>query len=210
MQYDQMPSCRACDRLSRHLDALRNQLPDYHCAPVPAWGSPRSRLLIVGLAPGMHGANRTGRPFTGDASGHFLFEGLQKVGLVTHPDPNRSRLRGVRITNAVRCLPPANRPNMAEVRQCSSYLKHELDQLWRQGLRRPRCVLALGHLAHQAVGIALQLGLPAFAHGAAHEVAPALWVVDLYHPSRQNTNTGRLTVAMRDRVLDEVVALLGS
>jgi uracil-DNA glycosylase family 4 len=205
-----MSSCRACERLSRHLDALRNQLVGYHCAPVPAWGSSRSRLLIVGLAPGMHGANRTGRPFTGDASGYFLFEGLQRAGLVTHPNPARSRLRGVRITNAVRCLPPANRPNMAEVRQCSSYLKHELDQLWRPGVRRTRCVLALGRLAHDAVGIALQCSLPAFAHGAAHEVAPSLWVVDQYHPSRQNTNTGRLTVAMRDRVLDEVVALLGS
>lgn len=210
LQYDQMLSCRACVRLARHLEELRDQFPDYHCAPVAAWGSPRSRLLIVGLAPGMHGANRTGRPFTGDASGYFLFEGLHRVGLVSDSVPVRSRLRGIRITNAVRCLPPANRPNMAEVRQCSAYLNHELDQLWRPGMRRPRCVLALGRLAYEAVGIAMQKRLPAFSHGAAHEVDPALWIVSMYHPSRQNTNTGRLTAAMRDRVLDQVVALLGA
>jgi uracil-DNA glycosylase family 4 len=210
MQYERMSSCRACERLALHLDALRTQLPGYYCAPVPAWGSPRSRLLIVGLAPGKHGANRTGRPFTGDSSGYFLFEGLHRVGLVSDSDPARARLRGVRITNAVRCLPPANRPSTAEILRCSPYLRYELDQLWRPGARRTRCVLALGRLAHDAVGVALQQRLPPFGHGAVHAVAPALWVVDSYHPSRQNTNTGRLTADMRDRVFNAVVALLAA
>lgn len=208
MRYDQLASCRACPRLVQHLDRVRERHPDYHCAPVPAWGTPRARLLIVGLAPGMHGANRTGRPFTGDASGRFLFEGLLRFGLVTSADPARASLCGIRITNAVRCLPPGNRPRTAELRRCSCYLRHEVDQLWRPGVRRPRCVLALGRLAHQAVGFALDRRLPAFAHGALSELAPRLWLGSLYHPSRQNTNTGRLTPSMRDRVLARVVSLL--
>jgi len=210
IRYEDLPTCRACPRLAGYLDRLREQLPEYHCAPVPAWGSTRARLLIVGLAPGMHGANRTGRPFTGDASGYFLFEGLHGIGLVTHGDPVRARLRGVRITNAVRCLPPQNRPDLAELRRCSSYLQHELEDLWWPGVRRPRVVLALGRLAHQAVGFALSRRLPAFAHGAVSELAPHLWLANLYHPSRQNTNTGRLTPLMRDRVLERVVSLLDS
>ncbi len=209
MRYEQMVSCRACKRLATYLEDLRETLPGYHCAPVPPWGSSRSRLLIVGLAPGLHGANRSGRPFTGDASGYFLFEGLFKAGLVTHPDPARARLRGIRITNAVRCVPPSNRPTMGEVRRCSPYLRHELEQLWWPGVQRPRCVLALGRLAHDAVGIALDCRLPSFVHGAIHQVAPGLWLADTYHPSRQNTSTGRLTGVMRDRVIAEVVTLLG-
>ncbi len=210
MRYDRLSFCRACPRLVEYLDQVRQRHPDYFCAPVPAWGSPRSRLLIVGLAPGMHGANRTGRPFTGDASGYFLFDGLRRVGLVSDADPARARLRGIRITNAVRCLPPGNRPSVAELRRCSFYLRHELEELWRPGLRRPRCILALGRLAHQAVGYALERRLPAFAQGATEELAPQLWLADLYHPSRQNTNTGRLTAAMRDQVLQRVAALLDS
>jgi uracil-DNA glycosylase family 4 len=210
LHYDRLASCRACPRLVRHLDQVRKRYPDYHCAPVPAWGSASARLLIVGLAPGRHGANRTGRPFTGDASGYFLFEGLRRVGLVTEADPAGSRLCGIRITNAVRCLPPGNRPCAAELRRCSFYLRHELDQLWRPKVRRPRCVLVLGRLAHQGVALALDRRLPSFAHGATDELAPHLWLTSHYHPSRQNTNTGRLTPAMRDEVLDRVVALLDS
>ena len=132
------------------------------------------------------------------------------MNLVTHSDPARARLRGIRITNAVRCLPPGNRPSMAELRRCSPYLQHELHQLWRPTVRRPRCVLALGRLAHQAVGLALDLRRAAFEHGAAHPLAPNLWLVDTYHPSRQNANTGRLTAPMLDRALDTAVSLLHS
>ena len=210
LRYDRLASCRACPRLARYLAEVRERYPGYHCAPVPAWGSSRARLLIVGLAPGKHGANRTGRPFTGDASGRFLFEGFLKVGLATDADPPNATLRGVRLTNAVRCLPPENRPRTAELRRCSAYLRHELNQLWSPAVRRPRCVLALGRVAHLAVGYALGQRLPAFAHGAADEIAPHLWLASVYHPSRQNTNTGRLTAAMRDDVLQRVVALLDS
>lgn len=196
-----MAECRACPRLAGHLAALRDQYPDYHCKPVAPWGRPDARLLIVGLAPGMHGANRTGRPFTGDASGIFLFGALARAGFASSPVPAAAGLRNTRITNAVRCLPPGNRPVAGEVQRCSVYLRHELEELWRPRVRRPRCVLALGRIAHDAVGLALERRLPAFAHGQAAALAPGLLFLDTYHPSRQNTNTGRLTAAMLDAVL---------
>ena len=208
--YAALERCRVCPRLVAHLDAVRARRPEYHCGPVPAWGSARARLLIVGLAPGEHGANRTGRPFTGDASGVFLFAALARAGFVSSADPGRARLIDTRITNAVRCLPPGNRPNAAELANCSSYLAHELGQLWRPAMRKPRCVLVLGRLAHQAVARAWRHALPPFAHGARVELARGLVLLDTYHPSRQNTNTGRLTAAMLDRVLDQVRAHLYS
>lgn len=202
--YQHMLDCRACPRLARHLDALHTAYPDYHCRPVAPWGSARARLLIVGLAPGMHGANRTGRPFTGDASGLFLFEALARSGFASCPDPVRATLRNCRITNAVRCLPPGNRPQAAEVQRCSAYLRHEIDELWRPRLRLPRCLLALGRIAHGAVGLALNRRLPDFQHGRSVALAPGLLLVDTYHPSRQNTNTRRLTADMLDGVLAQV------
>lgn len=176
--------------------------PRYYCRPVPAWGRSAARLLVVGLAPGMHGANRTGRPFCGDASGTFLFASLARAGFVTSEDPMRARLRDLRITNAVRCLPPGNRPVMAEVRRCSDFLAAELAELWQPSMRKPRCVLALGHLAHDAVALALGARLPPFRHGQEATLEPGLMLLDSYHPSRQNTNTGRLTAAMLDAVLE--------
>lgn len=158
----------------------------------------------------MHGANRTGRPFTGDASGVFLFESLARAGFASAPDPNTARLKGVRITNAVRCLPPANRPASAEVDRCSGYLNHELRQLWWPRVRKPRCVLALGRIAHDAVGRALQMPTKRFAHGGERELVPGLLLLDTYHPSRQNTNTGRLTPAMLDAVIGRARDYLGT
>ncbi len=196
-----MTECRACSRLAAHLDAVRRDRPDYYALPVPPGGRANARLLIVGLAPGMHGANRTGRPFTGDASGGFLFAALARAGFASDPDPFAATLRGARITNAVRCLPPANRPTADEIRRCSGYLARELHDLWRPRTRTPRCILALGRIAHQAVGVALGRRLPEFEHGSGVELAPGLLLLDTYHPSRQNTNTGRLTAAMLDRVL---------
>ena len=114
LSYDELSACRACPRLAAHLATVREAHPDYHCQPVGAWGSPRARLLIVGLAPGLHGANRCGQPFTGDASGAFLFAALSRSGFASDPDPARARLRNVRITNAVKCLPPGNRPLAAD------------------------------------------------------------------------------------------------
>ncbi len=205
-----LASCRACPRLAAHLDQVREQHPDYHCGPVPAWGRRDARLLIVGLAPGRHGANRTGRPFTGDASGAFLFRTLARAGFATSADPARARLRDARITNAVRCLPPGNRPTAGELDRCRGYLARELAELWRPGLRRPRGVLALGRVAHRAVGAALGRPVPDFRHGAVTWLAPGLLLADTYHPSRQNTNTGRLTEAMLDGVVEEVRAHLYS
>lgn len=204
-----MDRCRACPRLVDHLDSIRHEYPGYHAAPVAPWGSTSARLLIVGLAPGMHGANRTGRPFTGDASGAFLFESLFRAGFATTADANTARLVNARITNAVRCLPPANRPTASEIAHCRGYLNHELRDLWHPGLRKPRCVLALGRIAHDAVAKAAGRPLDAFAHGAEHPLGAGLTLLDTYHPSRQNTNTGRLTRDMLDRVARRAAQLVG-
>lgn len=199
--YRRLRGCRACPRLAAHLDRVRDRHPDYYCAPVPPWGSRGARLLIVGLAPGLHGANRTGRPFTGDASGLFLFAALARAGFASSAEPAVARLGDVRITNAVRCLPPGNRPSADEVARCSGFLNHELRELWWPRARRPRCVLALGRIAHDAVGRALDRRLAPFGHGRSEQLAPGLLLLDTYHPSRQNTNTGRLSAAMLDAVL---------
>jgi uracil-DNA glycosylase family 4 len=207
VSYESLPGCRACPRLAAHLAQLRETHPDYHCHPVGVWGARRSKLLIVGLAPGLHGANRTGQPFTGDASGTFLFSALAKHD----PDPAAARLCNVRITNAVKCLPPGNRPTTSELKQCASYLRCEIDELWTEQARKPRCILALGGLAHRALGFALRevVGsrLPAFRHGQLAPLKPNLWLADSYHPSRLNTNTGRLTTEMFDSVVARVAGL---
>ncbi len=188
--------------------AVREAHPDYHAAPVSAWGSRSARLLIVGLAPGMHGANRTGRPFTGDASGEFLFRLLNRHGFATAPDAGRARLRGVRITNAVKCLPPGNRPAAAELRACQPYLEAELHELIGDAPRRNRLVLCLGRMAHGAAARALNRRDVKFRHGLCVELRAHVWLLDTYHPSRQNTNTGRLTEEMLSAVLERARALL--
>jgi uracil-DNA glycosylase family 4 len=193
---------------------IRESHPDYHAAPVAAWGSLKSRLLIVGLAPGMHGANRTGRPFTGDASGTFLFEALFRTGFATTPEAQTARLINVRITNAVKCLPPSNRPNAAEICQCRPFLEEELATLRGLRPRRGRCILCLGRIAHDAVAAAFgeQTGtkIDSFRHGRCVEVSSKVFVADTYHPSRQNTNTGRLTATMLDEVLHRVAFVISS
>ncbi len=210
VSYEALPTCRACPRLVAHLATVREAHPDYHCLPVSAWGSPRARLLIVGLAPGLHGANRSGQPFTGDASGAFLFAALSRFGLASDPDPARARLHNVRITNAVKCLPPENRPSPGEIRQCSRFLRLEIDQLWSEQARKPTCCLCLGHLAHNAVGFALGEKLPAFRHGQVLQLRHNFWLADTYHPSRQNTNTRRLTSEMFNSVISCVAGLIAA
>ncbi len=200
--------CAACPRLANLRRQVREAHPDYHAAPVLAWGRSDARLLIVGLAPGMHGANRTGRPFTGDASGLFLFDALHRHGFATSADVTRARLTGARITNAVKCLPPANRPTAAEIRNCGQYLASEAAAVLGSRPRRDRCLLCLGRLAHDATGAALGERIGPFAHGRVHQVAAHVYLVDSYHPSRQNTSTGRLTPSMFDAVLDEVRRIL--
>lgn len=190
-------ACKRCDRLARHLAGVRAQYPDYHARPVAPFGDPKPRLLIVGLAPGMHGANRTGRPFTGDYAGLLLYDTLHRFGFASQPrasDPDDGlRLSGCRITNAVKCLPPGNRPQPDEVRLCNAYLQEELKRLPRNA-----AILALGGIAHQAVLMAEGLRRAAypFRHGARYALPEGAVLYDSYHCSRYNTQTKRLTADM--------------
>lgn len=202
------PDCRQCPRLASFLDEVKDRHPDYHCRPVAPFGAADARLLIVGLAPGMHGANRTGRPFTGDYAGVLLYQTLHKFGFGTHQgsdDPDDGlELIDCRITNAVKCLPPDNKPVGAEINTCNSYLANELE-----GLPAGSVILALGGIAHRAVIKALKLRQASypFGHEALHELGQ-LRMLDSYHCSRYNTNTGRLTVDMFESVFKTASKLL--
>jgi len=197
-----MTGCRRCPRLATFLDEIRTQYPGYHAAPVPAFGAPHPRLLIVGLAPGMHGANRTGRPFTGDYAGVMLYECLHELGLASSPVSSDISdgltLHNVRITNAVKCLPPQNKPQTSEIRQCNAFLKREIATL-----PNDCSLLALGSIAHQATLRAYDMKLSSlkFAHGAEHTLPDGRRLIDSYHCSRYNTQTKRLTREMFMTVL---------
>ena len=189
-------TCRACPRLASFLDTVNDKHPDYYCRPVPPFGDALASLLIVGLAPGMHGANRTGRPFTGDHAGILLYETLHDYGFASHKESTAAddslRLLGCRITNAVKCLPPDNKPVGAEINTCNNFLANELDALPDRAV-----VVALGGIAHRAI-VKAQGKRQAefrFAHGAVHDFE-GFRVLDSYHCSRYNTNTGRLTPEM--------------
>ena len=203
------PDCRLCPRLARHLDAVRTANPGYFCRPVAPFGSRRHRLLVVGLAPGLHGANRTGRPFTGDHAGILLYRTLHAAGFATLPESvardDGLRLVDCRITNAVKCLPPGNKPLPAEVRRCNRFLLAELKRLPSDAV-----VVALGAIAHGAV-LRAAGERPSgfrFAHGAEHRLSGGLRLLDSYHCSRLNTNTGRLTAAMFARVFSRARHLI--
>ncbi len=197
--------CPLCSRLVAFRAANREAYPEWWNAPVPSVGGLDAELLIVGLAPGLRGANRTGRPFTGDFAGILLYETLLKFGFATgsyNADPaDGLTLRGCRIVNAVRCVPPANLPQPAEVRQCNRFLRAEL-----QVIQPLRAVLALGVLAHSAVLAAcgIPLSRMRFAHGQIATLPDGLLLADSYHVSRYNTNTGRLTTAMFESVVGEL------
>ena len=201
--------CRLCPRLAGFLDQVRVEHPDYHALPVTSFGDTGSKFLIVGLAPGMHGANRTGRPFTGDYAGNLLYGSLHKYGFATSADPlDRQgeanpmlKLQNCRITNAVRCLPPQNKPEPCEVQTCNGYVAEELSMLPKDA-----AVLALGTIAHQAVLMALRLRRSefTFGHGARHELPGGLTLFDSYHCSRYNTQTKRLTTGMFEAVIAEI------
>jgi uracil-DNA glycosylase family 4 len=189
--------CRRCRRLAAFLDQIRDQYPDYFARPVPSFGDAQARLLIVGLAPGMHGANATGRPFTGDFAGILLYQTLFEYGFANRPTSvsvdDELKLTDCRITNAVRCLPPKNKPSTQEIDTCNSFLADELARLPKEGL-----VLALGTIAHRAVLKSMDLKLSAFAfgHGAKHALPGGHLLLDSYHCSRYNTQTRRLTEEM--------------
>ena len=189
--------CPRCSRLAAFRATWRKREPAWHNAPVPSFGPLDARLLIVGLAPGLRGANRTGRPFTGDWAGDLLYETLARYGFASgtydrRPDDGLA-LTDCRITNAVRCVPPENRPATAESRACLPFLTAEIE-----AMQRLQVILALGGLAHGMALAALGLRKSAFAfrHGAIHPAAEGLVVADSYHCSRYNTNTGRLTPEM--------------
>lgn len=202
--------CPLCPRLARFRAAQRAAFPDWHNAPVPSFGGEDARLLIVGLAPGLRGANRTGRPFTGDHAGKLLYGTLRKFGFARGIYAERAddglTLVDCRITNAVRCVPPENKPEPAEIATCNQFLAAELKRL-----QRLEAVVALGAVAHQAVLIALghrRAAFP-FAHGAMHALPDGLSLADSYHCSRYNTNTGKLTTEMFEAVFAEVRRKLG-
>lgn len=200
--------CRACPRLAAFLDDVKARYPDYYCRPVPPFGDAGARLLVVGLAPGLHGANRTGRPFTGDHAGILLYEMLHQFGFSTRQESEAAddglELVNARITNAVKCLPPENKPVGAEVNTCNAYLANELS-----ALEPGSVVLALGGIAHKAIIRALGLRQAdyKFGHNALHDLGDA-YLLDSYHCSRYNTNTGRLTRDMFEAVFAKAKDLL--
>jgi uracil-DNA glycosylase family 4 len=203
------PDCRACERLADHLQVVRDDYPDYFAAPVPPFGDPQARLLVVGLAPGMHGANRSGRPFTGDHAGILLYRTLYECGFASAPESlsrdDGLRLNDCRITNAVKCLPPANKPLGSEVRACNAFLAEEL-----RSLPADAVVFALGGVAHGAVLRALGLKLKdhPFGHGNEYPLERGATLLDSYHCSRYNTKTRRLTTEMFQQVVGRARALL--
>ena len=197
--------CRRCSRLAGFLDDVRAEHPDYHARPVAPFGVAAPRLLIVGLAPGMHGANRSGRPFTGDYAGILLYKTLHKFGFANRPvsisADDGLELIDCRITNAVKCLPPENKPTGDEVKRCNGYLAAEIAAL------PPRsCLLALGGIAHKAVLTAVgeKASALAFAHRARHSLGSGRALFDSYHCSRYNTQTRRLTAPMFEQVFADI------
>ncbi|MFA5988255.1 MAG: uracil-DNA glycosylase [Sphingomonas sp.] len=200
--------CALCPRLADFRHELRAEFPDWWNAPVPAFGDAAAWLAIIGLAPGKHGANRTGRPFTGDFAGELLFATLLRHGLAagryeSHADDGLT-LNGAIIINAVKCLPPANKPVPAEIHACRPFLQSQLG-----ALPRVRVVVALGQIAHQSAVKVLGGRLPKarFGHLAEHHMPDGQVLIDSYHCSRYNQNTGRLTAEMFDAVFARALAL---
>ena len=205
------PNCTQCSRLKGYLSDIRQQYPEYHAAPVAPFGSRHCDLLVVGLAPGLHGANASGRPFTGDHAGIILYQTLYKHGFSNKPESKHVndglKLKNCRITNAVKCVPPQNKPTTAEIHLCNAYLQQELRQL-----KKGSVIICLGGISHRAVIRALGLkaaDLP-FVHNAVYHLENGLSLVDSYHCSRYNTQTRRLTAEMFDQVFVSAKALIAA
>jgi uracil-DNA glycosylase len=204
------PDCTQCPRLAEFLAEVHHKYPSYWARPVPSFGADAPRIVIVGLAPGMHGANQTGRPFTGDYAGILLYETLYEFGLATRPQSISAddglELRNARIVNAVKCLPPENKPLPDEIRRCNAYLRTEL-----QALPSARVILGLGRIAHD--GVLLARGLKSreftFGHGREHRLDATTHLVNSYHCSRYNTQTRRLTAEMFKTVVARACELAG-
>ena len=203
--------CALCPRLAEYRRANASAWPDWHNAPVASFGPADASLLIVGLAPGVRGANRTGRPFTGDYAGDLLYPTIAAFGFGegsfdARPDDG-FRMIDCRITNAVRCVPPENKPTTPEIIECNAFLKAEID-----GLDNLRAILALGLIAHKAVlrSMGLVAARYGFGHGAMHDLPNGLLLTDSYHCSRYNTNTGRLNEEMFHAVFAALRQRLGA
>ena len=203
--------CRRCPRLVKWREAVATRKRkayndwDYWGRPVPGFGDPKARVLVVGLAPGAHGSNRTGRQFTGDASGLFLYPALYRAGFANQPSSvtkdDGLRLRGLYLTASVRCAPPDNKPSPLELARCQPYLEREIE------LIQPRVIVCLGRIAFERMRRILGLrGTEyTFSHGTTYKLRAAsrrgeIWLLCSYHPSQQNTLTGKLTVRMFDRI----------
>lgn len=204
------PGCRRCARLATFLDEVKATHPGYFCRPVPPFGDPEPRVLVVGLAPGLHGANATGRPFTGDFAGLLLYQTLFRFGFASAPQSTAAddglRLIQCRITNAVKCLPPQNKPVGEEINNCRDFLQQELAAFGAGGV-----VVALGAIAHKSViaGFGLRQKDFIFGHAAEHAMPRGIRLIDSYHCSRYNTQTRRLTEDMFAQVFARTRALLG-
>lgn len=198
-------NCRLCPRLADFLDEVKADHPDYFCRPVPPFGDLDARLLVVGLAPGKHGANASGRPFTGDHAGLLLYRMLHQFGFANRAESTGSGdgliLHDCRISNAVKCLPPENKPVAAEINQCRPYLKTEIDSL-----KPGAAILALGSIAHGAVikSLDVKKSDAPFGHARQWDVGNDLTIFSSYHCSRYNTQTKRLTEAMFEDVFRSV------
>jgi uracil-DNA glycosylase family 4 len=204
--------CRRCPRLVEFREAVGREKRrayldhDYWAKPVPGFGDPAARVIILGLAPGAHGSNRTGRPFTGDSSGRFMYPILHRVGFASQPNAD-SRDDGLRlldtyITAAVRCAPPDNKPSPGEIANCAPFLDREL-----QALKRMKVLVALGRIGFDAylnhlkrVGVLTSKSAYSFGHGATYTMPNGVILLASYHPSNQNTATGKLTVAMFEQI----------
>ena len=203
------PECKACPRLVEFLDSVRTRHPDYACRPVPSFGGLGASLLIVGLAPGLHGANASGRPFTGDHAGILLYQTLYKFGFSSAPDSHPGDdlvLKNCAVTNAVKCLPPENKPIASEVNTCRPFLIEELGTVPEGGV-----ILALGKLAHDSVvrALGMRVSEVVFGHASEYRVSDGRTLLSSYHCSRYNTQTGRLTGEMFENVFSRAQELLG-
>ena len=203
-------TCTLCKRLVMFREVNQSAEPDWFNGAVPSYGDPHSKLIIVGLAPGLHGANRTGRPFTGDYAGDLLYATLLKFGLARGAYAQHAEdgleLVGCAITNAVRCVPPENKPIPEEIRTCNAFLRTTLSHL-----EQAQALLALGRIAHDAVLRAGDLKPSGFlfGHGNEHNLPNGLALIDSYHCSRYNTNTGKLTTEMIESVVARAKELAG-
>lgn len=205
MRSEPKHNCSLCPRLHGFIASQKDEHPDWHNGPVPTFGDESARLLIVGLAPGLRGANRTGRPFTGDWAGDLLYATMKKFGFSqgtydARPDDGVT-LHNVAITNAVRCVPPQNKPVGAEIATCNQFLKALLGER-----EQVEVIMALGRISHEAILRALDLKRSAysFGHNAVHDLPNGLTLIDSYHCSRYNTNTGRLTTDMFEAVFQTI------